>query len=387
MTRQTLRTAVAASLAALLAWGGTLSVPVDPEQAKQFETAAKSAAAEGNWSAALREYRRLIEVYPNEPGLQAPIYFAMAEAADKSGDAAQSQVYTAMSRALDPTLDARIAQAQKSSAAATTRGNPNGGSKADYALGVLSAALGSIAQVRQQRQQQNQMMQQQQMMPQQQQQQYAYPQAPYGQPGYQPPPNNAYQPMPGYQDPNAAAMQQQQMQANPYAAPPQPGQYTPPPGYQPQQQAQMPQQQMNPYAAAQPQQAAGYYPPPPADPYRPPQGYQPQGMWTRGESAAPIKVVHDHSRNGDKAYFATGCGALIVVNGGNLTFTPGGGEAPRVIPASEIAEIRLNTAVGKDAGAFHIVTKKGLYIHLAPATGAADDARTIVDALRKQLSL
>ena len=89
----------------MTSWGGTLSVPIDPDQAKQYEAAAKSAAADGNWSAALREYRRLIEVYPNEPGLQAPIYFAMAEAAEKSGDAAQAQVYTAMSRALDPTLE------------------------------------------------------------------------------------------------------------------------------------------------------------------------------------------------------------------------------------------------------------------------------------------
>jgi hypothetical protein len=227
--------------------------------------------------------------------------------------------------------------------------------------------------------------------------------------------------MPGYQDPNAAMA----AQANPYAAPPQPGGYAPPPaqgyqlqqppaqGYQPQQvqanpyaqqqqpaqgyqpppqqaptQGYQPQQaQANPYAQQQQPQQAGYYPPPPADPYRPPQGYRPQGMPTRGEAAAAIKVVHDHARAGDKAYFANACGALIVVEGGNLTFTPGGGEAPRVIPAAEIAEIRLNTAVGKEVGAFHIVTKKGLYLHLAPASGTADDARTIVEALRKQLSL
>jgi hypothetical protein len=178
------------------------------------------------------------------------------------------------------------------------------------------------------------------------------------------------------------------VQANPYAQQQQPAQgYQPPPQQAPTQGYQPQQAQANPYAQQQQPQQAGYYPPPPADPYRPPQGYRPQGMPTRGESAAAIKVVHDHARAGDKAYFANACGALIVVEGGNLTFTPGGGEAPRVIPAAEIAEIRLNTAVGKDVGAFHIVTKKGLYLHLAPASGTADDARTIVEALRKQLSL
>src|SRR5690349_13641840 len=105
------KTVIAAALSALLVWGATLAVPYDPEQPKQFETAAKAAMSEGNYAAALREYRRLAEVFPNEPGLQAPIYLAMAEAAEKSGDAMQAQTLAAMSRALDPTLDRRIVQA------------------------------------------------------------------------------------------------------------------------------------------------------------------------------------------------------------------------------------------------------------------------------------
>lgn len=58
-----------------------------------------------------------------------------------------------------------------------------------------------------------------------------------------------------------------------------------------------------------------------------------------------------------------------------------------MIPASEILEIRMNTAVAKEAGAFHIITKKGLYLGLAPQGETADEGRADVDELRKQLGL
>ena len=136
-----------------------------------------------------------------------------------------------------------------------------------------------------------------------------------------------------------------------------------------------------------PQTTPGQYrPAPPADPYRP-QNNGGQRRATRGESSPPVKVIHDHWRFGDKNYFENSCGALLTVDGGELTFTPGGNEGPRVIPASEILEIRLNTVVGKEIGAFHIITKKGLYLHLALESGNRDDARTVVDGLRQQLGL
>lgn len=72
---------------------------------------------------------------------------------------------------------------------------------------------------------------------------------------------------------------------------------------------------------------------------------------------------------------------------GNLTITASGGEAPRLIPASEIREIRLNTIAGKDVGSFHITTRKGLYLHLAPVSGKADEARATVEMLRQQLGM
>jgi len=406
-----LQSCTAVVLAALLASGATLSVPVDPELAKQIQTAANSARAEANYSAALREYRRLLEVYPNEPGLQAPIYLAMSDAAEKSGDSAQAKQFAAMSKALDPTLETRIAAG--AAAATQTRGERD---RVGAALAILSAAAGTISAVRDARRQaaqQQQAMQPQAMAPQ---QAYAYPPAPYGQPGYQPPPGNSYAPMPGYADPNAVAQQQPAAQYAPppqgqpqYGAPQGQPQYAPPQGQPqyappqgqpqyappqgqpqyapPQGQPQYAPPQGQPQYAAQAQypQQQGYYPPPPPAPYGAPPNYQ--MPVTRGEKAAVVRVVHDHSRAGDKAYFADGCGALLAVEGGSLVFTPGGGEAPRVIPSAEIAEIRLNAAIGRNVGAFHIVTKRGLYLDLAPDTGNRDDGRADVESLRKQLGI
>ena len=391
-----LQSCTAVLLAALLASGATLSVPVDPELAKQIQTAANSARAEANYSAALREYRRLLEVYPNEPGLQAPIYLAMSDAAEKSGDSAQAKQFAAMSMALDPTLEGRIAAG--AAAATQTRGERD---RVGAALAILSAAAGTISAVRDARRAaQQQAMAPQAMAPQgaPPQQAYAYPPAPYGQQGYQPPPGNNYAPMPGYADPNAAAQQQAAAQYAPppqgqpqYAPPQGQPQYAPPQGQPqyapPQGQPQYAPPQGHPQYAAQapyPQQQ-GYNPPPPPAPYGAPPNYQ--MPVTRGEKAAVVRVVHDHSRAGDKAYIADGCGALLAVEGGSLVFTPGGGEAPRVIPSAEIAEIRLNAAIGRNIGAFHIVTKKGLYLDLAPDTGNRDDGRADVDSLRKQLGL
>ena len=97
-----------------------------------------------------------------------------------------------------------------------------------------------------------------------------------------------------------------------------------------------------------------------------------------------MRVVYDRPRLGDSAYFATACGALLQVEEGALTFTSGCGETPLVIPASEISEIRMNVAVGKAIGAFHIATARGLYLNLTGETGTGDRSREIVEALKKQ---
>jgi hypothetical protein len=462
-----------------------LSVPVNPDLGNQILTAARAAEQEGNFAGALREYRRCLELYPNEPLLQAPIYLAMGAAANKAGDQAQAKEFTQTAQALDPNVSSHV---EKAAPETVTRGG-----KADTAIAIFAGVMGAVQQARAARAQQMQ------NAPQANYAQppggnYGYPAAPVGDPGYAAPPNG-YAPMPGYGQPaptqpspydNAGASPYGGQpasgypQAQPYGQPsgygqPAPGQPSPygnpsapPPGGQPNSgypQAQpygqpsgygqpapgqpspygnpgappsggqpnsgYPQAQPygqpsgygqpapgqpspygNPgappsggqpnsgYPQAQPygQPAPGQYPPqgqnpyggyaPPPGPYGAPSGYSNGHRRTRGEAAPePLKVIHDHSQLGDKSYFEKGCGALITVIGGNLTFTPSGGESPLVIPASEIREIRLNSTVGREIGAFHIATKKGLFLNLAPATGTRDDGRVDVETLRKQLGL
>jgi hypothetical protein len=118
-------------------------------------------------------------------------------------------------------------------------------------------------------------------------------------------------------------------------------------------------------------------------PYQAPSGYsQP-----RLRGVAPMRVLHDHSGIGDTEYFAKKCGALLTVAGSDLTFTPGGGEAPLVIPAADIAEIALNASVGKSIGAFHISTTKGLYLQLAAEAADPGAGERIVSSLRKELKI
>lgn len=214
------------------------------------------------------------------------------------------------------------------------------------------------------------------------------PQAPQMQPVIQQPQYQQPQQQPQYQQ---QPVQQYQPQPQPqqYQQPQQQYQPQPAPQYQQQPQQQYPQQSQR---YAQPAQYQQQYrqPPPyaqPRMPYGAPAGYARGQQGRRGSAGAPIKVFHDHSRLGDANYFEPACGALLLVENGNLTFTPAGGENPLVIPASEIIEIRMNTVVAKEAGAFHIITKSGLYLALAAAGATAEEGRADMEELRKQLGL
>lgn len=369
---------VAVSMVTLAA--ARISVPVDSQLGARLLTSAQTSEQAGNFVAALRDYRRWLEVYPNEPSLQAPIYLAMGAASKKAGDDAQAKEFDEVARRLDPSIGARLEKSQS----AVTRG------KGDTALAIMGAVMGIVQQqiaARQAARAQQQQYGQQpygQQPPQYNQPPagggYGYPAAPVGDPGYAPP-ANGYAPMPGYApssgpgDPNAMG-----------GGAPQNAGYGQPPAYPQPPQGQYPRQAPGQYAPPQQQPQYGY--PPPPSPYGAPANYQAAYGATRGGPAPkPLKVIHDHSQLGDKNYFEKGCGALLAVSGGNLTFTPGGGETPLVIPASEIREIRLNITVGRNLGAFHIATKKGLYLNLAPASGNRDDGRTDVESLRKQLGL
>jgi len=202
----------------------------------------------------------------------------------------------------------------------------------------------------------------------------------YQQPQQQSPPQQQYapqqQPYPPQQQ-QYPAQQQQYPQTTPY--PQQSQRYTQPAQYQQQ-----------PYGTMAPQRPQYRQPPPyaqPRAPYGAPAGYYRPQQARRGSAGQPIKVFHDHSRLGDSNYFDPPCGALLLVENGSLTFTPAGGEQPLLIPTTDIIEIRMNTIVAKEVGAFHIITKSGLYLALAPAEATAEEGRADMDELRKQLGL
>ena len=104
-----------------------------------------------------------------------------------------------------------------------------------------------------------------------------------------------------------------------------------------------------------------------------------------GDDGGSIRVVHDHSRLGDKVYFgANAGGALLAASGGTLTFTPSDGER-LTIAARDIAEIAMNAAAATEIGAFYVRTRSGVYLHFAPPAGSPDAGREIVNTLRERL--
>ncbi len=344
-------TSVCLSLAGLAA-AQSASLPpavAAPEavQVRQLQQDLRAAQDAADAAAVVRASRRLLELYPNEPIAQAALYQLSATAADQSGRPDLASAFGDAARAIDPAVAERGA-----STAGATRGGGNKLAKMQAALTVALATISAVQEARA-------MMRPQAPppgamapagmppggampgpMPAQYQQ---YPQAPVGAPGYQMPP--APQPYPGY---------------------------GPPPGQPP---------------------VGTYYqggPPPGPAPAMSPYGAPPQyaAMPMRGAAFAPIKVQHDHAQSGDGVFFGKrACAALIAVEGGNLTFTPAGGEAPLVVPSTDIVDIALNTVVGTQAGAFHVLTRRGLYLHLAPATADPKDGRAAVDALRAALKL
>ena len=386
ISNRTVSVVLTALLFSSTVWSA-IRVPFDAEALKAAADKARDAQNEANYPALERAYKRWMEFYPNEPAMQAALYQAMSLAAEKGGDTAKAADLHSVAISLDSTIDTRVNAAAQG---ATTRGDGKGGDKFAAIFGVVMQTAVAIQQQRQVYQQQRMAAQQMQpqgmpqgMQPMQgQPQAYAYPPAPVGAQGYAPPPGPPA-PMPGYPDPNA------------YAPQPQPGGYAPAPqGYAPPPQAYAPPPQgYPPPAPTYAPPPSGYAPPapyygPPAQPmYAAPAGYAPPPGTTRGAANAPLKVIYDESRLGTTAYFEPSAGALLSIEGAYLTFTSSGGEAPRVIPASDIREVRLNSAVGTAAGAFHIATKKGLYFQFAPPSGSPDDARELIATLRKQLAL
>ena len=138
-----------------------LKVPVDPAVVKQVEAAAQTAQQDGNYPAAIREYRRWLELYPNEPVVQAGLYMAIGLAYEKTGDSTESKAYLQLAKSLDPTLEKRLDQP-----GVITRGE-----KADRFAAIMGAIAQTAAAVDQQRRLYQVQQQQRQMQAQMQQQQ------------------------------------------------------------------------------------------------------------------------------------------------------------------------------------------------------------------------
>jgi hypothetical protein len=483
-----------------------LAVPADPALEKQIRDSIEQARAEGNLSRVQRELSKLLEVYPNEPQVRAPIYLALAEASTGLGDDAKALQYRAIALAIDP-------HAAEWNGNQPT-GGENRGQKADKILGFLTTGLQIATQIAQARQPGGAIAPQPVGQPQL--QMNAFPQAPVGMPGapatqMQPSAPGGFAGTPGmvvvgydannqpiYATAQQSAQQQMQPAQGMYPAPPagatdptqqmgqmqqplpqpaynaasqpaypappqgQPQGYPPATNYSAQPQA-FPQQQVyqqqqtqpaypsqQPYqqqqafpqqqAYPQPQQAFQQqqvaYPPQqaypqqqqavyaqqqaypqqqpypsqkgypaqpnspmqqslyggagglraPANPYAPPANYGRRSA--RGDQAPPIKIFYDRSHAGDAAYFNDPCAALLSVDEeGALTVTPGCGEASLVIPAAEIVDLRMNVAIGKQIGAFHIATAKGLYLVCASDSGSTDESLDIVRSLKQQLKM
>ena len=424
-----------------------LPMPVDADAIKQAEAAVRDAQQDGNSAATIRAYRRWLEFYPNEPSIQIGIYRAVATTFEQEGDAEQTKAWNGAADSLDPmqggTTEAigaktrgaadkltailvlvnQSAQTVQAMRQSFNSANPR---PATAGPGQMPTAFPpqTVGSPGYQPTPVTQPMpgyaQQPQFVPPtgpaspapqfigQQGQPQPIPLDAQGNPIPQPVPqpmqpmavgaqgNPVPQPIQPVQQPQPQQVQYAQQQPQPQPVQPYPQQQAQPMQQYPQQQ---PQPQQGQYAQRQPQpQVMQQYPQ--QQPQRPQQyaqqrsapygasaGYARPQQTRRGDAAQSIRVFHDHSRLGDTNYFEPPCGALLLAENGSLTFTPTGGEAPLVIPASEIMEIRMNTAVAKMAGAFHIITKKGLYLGLAPQGETADEGRADVDELRRQLGL
>lgn len=418
-----------------------LLIPIDPQQFRQLSETVALAAQDGDNAAVLRNGRRALELAPNDPDVQAPIYLLMSVAAGHTDDAARSADYASIARKLDPSLDSRLTLPGKKDA---SRGDPT--PTINTAVNVFGQVMGSIQQIRlmkmcldmvkhgmaappacsapapgqpmgqsnftgqnmpgQQMPPQPMPMPVPQPMPQQAGANVAYPPAPIGSAEYQPP-LSPPAPMPGWpsqpdpSQPQPMPISQPMAMSQPMPAPqaipmpqPMPSQAMPQQtGYSPQPPA-YPQQTpppQNSYPRQVPRNSYGnrggyaYAPPAAPAPYANRQ-YRP-GPRTRGGEEPVFRVIHDHSNVGDQTYFEQSCGALLSISGTNLTLTGSGGEAPSVIPASEILDIRVNVLVGKDAGVFHIVTRQGLYLSLAPESQDREQARSWIETIRTRLNL
>lgn len=446
MTKQMKRAVYLLFCAGHMAAAGNLAIKIDVEQIKETSAKVKLAAQDGDSQAVLVNGRRMLELIPNEPAIQAPIYLLLSQAYRIQGDDKKAEDYLHIARKLDPKVESHVGPGR---AAGTTRADYSGAIQTT--AGTVGAIVSQIEQIRIMKLCLEMSKRKMPLPP------VcgtpngapgSFPGAPGGAappfPGQpvagQPPVNQPFPPTaPGA--PASSPFPPQPAAGAPGAPPPFPGQTAPmstPPG-QPMPPAQPMAGQPSPMPPSQPPAfpsapvGTPNYPPPvsapapmpgwggtsaqpqpmqpqgpPTQPYPqtqqyPPQQYQPQAMpmgnpyagsqyrppaGRRRTGEEPVfRVVHDHARITDTNYFDTFCGALLSVSGTNLTFTSGAAEGAVVIPMADIVEIRVNSLLGKETGLFHIITREGLYLSLAPESQDRDQARQLIEAISTRLGI
>ncbi len=390
-------------------------VRIDPGQYKTLTDAMIESAKDHDDGAVIRDGRRVLEVFPNNPEVQAPVYLLMADALQSLGETGRAADYRALATLLN------LSPAKKTDGA-LVRGDVS--STIQTAVGAITQSVSLIQQI--------QLMKlcldmvKHNMAP--------PPQCtapPPGQLSVQPM-NQGFAPQPiaplpitplpmaslpiapvpiapvpvGPLPLDPALVQQ------PFAPAPAPvpntaimyppapvgtpayqpaSSYAPPVPPQPLMPLQQTMQQISQQRQQQGYQQAGMQAPQTFGqnrsfaPYQN-RNYQPRNGRTRGSDTPVHRVIRDFSGIGSANYFEPSCGALLSTSGENLTLTTACGD-PIIIPANEILELRVNSFAGKEAGMFHISTKQGLYMNLAPESGNREDARSLIDSVRKQLSL
>ena len=69
-------------ISTILLGGAAITTPRDPARYQQAAEAVQAALSEGNYSTEVREFRRLLELHPNDPQIRAQFYLAMGSAAE-----------------------------------------------------------------------------------------------------------------------------------------------------------------------------------------------------------------------------------------------------------------------------------------------------------------
>ncbi len=129
------------SMIGALSAADKLLIPMDPQQYKQLSESVLQAARDGDDAAVLVGGRHALELAPNDPELQAPIYLLMSFAARNSGEATLAEEYAAIAHTLDPSIESRMRNSGPA-----TRGDTAG--TIQNAANIFGAAFNSYEQIK-----------------------------------------------------------------------------------------------------------------------------------------------------------------------------------------------------------------------------------------------